>query len=376
MKILQVVQSLAKAGAERLVVSICNELAKDSQNEVVVFMGAKDVNAFSTVLDKRIRIVFGGTEFNFSLFRKNGVINKSYIALIKEFQPDIIHSHLYFADLISHSYITQKTAYVSHLHNSEIEEHNGFVLANVAKKKMWTNLNEYLWLRKKYKKHKTNFIACSKGALLLHKNKIGLGETLLLPNASPLPELNYEFKQLNGTLQLVWIGRFTKVKRPHLAIEIAKLLKDNKVDFHLKMAGNGAEMAVTKRAIRENKLENEVTLLGVIDDVSDFYLNADLMIHTSVYEGLPLVFTESLSYGVPIFTTDCMPDNEIIEDGVNGKMIHSENPIDFKNAIVEILSKPDVYSELSKNAIDTAKKFSIEVYVEKLVKFYKKILTK
>lgn len=51
MKILQVVQSLAKAGAERSVVNICNELAKDSQNEVVVFMGAKDVNAFSTVLD-------------------------------------------------------------------------------------------------------------------------------------------------------------------------------------------------------------------------------------------------------------------------------------------------------------------------------------
>src|SRR5690554_140737 len=239
MKILHVVQSLRKAGAERMVVNMCNELVKSTDSEVVIFMAVNNINDFSSVLDKRIKVLYGSTKFNFSLFSKSVVKNEDYINIVNEFQPDIIHSHLYFADLVAHSYTNTSSTYISHIHNSEIEEYNGFTLREIAYKKMWTNLNEFLWLRKKYKKHKTNFIACSAGAEKLHSSKIGVGKSIVLPNSSPLPILATKNKSIGDDVNLIWIGRLTDVKRPQLAIKIAHELKAKGINFNLKLAGDG-----------------------------------------------------------------------------------------------------------------------------------------
>ena len=372
MKILFVAQSLKKAGAERMLVNICNELVKDKKNEIVVFL-MKMINEFQNELDSRVIISGGDSEIRFSLSKKNVVRNYKFIEYINTFKPDIIHSHLLHADLFAHSYYYKDAVYVSHLQNSIVKEYDGFDSGGIFTKTMWANFYEYCWIISRYKKFKTNFIACSAGAFKLHKERIRIGDIITLPNASPLPRNQQPRAILGNLLNLIWVGRFTDVKRPQLAIQIAKLLKEKGIRFHLKMLGGGLEMDICKKLISEESLSENIQLCGLIDDMLPFYKGADLMIHTSQFEGLPLVFTEANSHGIPIVTTNCMPENEFLVHLKNGLLINSSNPSDFVDGISKIIESPNLYLDLSRNAVEHSKKFGMENYMEKLLKFYSSI---
>lgn len=373
MNYLFVILSLRRSGAERVVVNICNELIKDKNNKVAIFL-IENINEYDNELNKDIIIEGGDISFHLSLYKKNVIENSKYKAFVDSFKPYIIHSHLYLADILVHSYHYKPAVYISHLHNSKIEEYNGFEFDRILQKKMWTNLYEKKWLLNKYKEFKTSFIACSAGAKNLHRSKIKVGKSITLPNAIPLPQIHKNEKRFEQPIQLIWIGRLNNVKRPEIAISTAKMLKDLGFNFKLKVVGTGPNKNNCSKLIHDYSLTNEVELLGLVEDLDSIYRISDILIHTSVFEGLPMVFIEAMSYGIPIITTDCMPDNELIEDGVNGMILKSENPKDFVNNINKMINNSTLYQSISKNATETAKDYSIEAYVEKLVEFYKSIL--
>jgi glycosyltransferase involved in cell wall biosynthesis len=375
LKILFVLQGLQKAGAERMLVNMCNELVKIDHVQIAVFL-MRRINQFENELSDKVIVVGGDVELRFSVWKKNTIKNQNYIDFVEEFQPNIIHSHLFHADLFSHSYQYKNAVYVSHLQNSIVKEYDGFDSGGIFTKTMWANFYENRWIIDKYKKFNTNFIACSKGAYELHQKKIKLGRILTLPNASPLPIGQVPKSSPVELVNLIWVGRLNEVKRPQIAIKIAKILKTKGVKLKLKIVGDGVQMQDCLNLIAEEHLVDSVQMLGLVDDMSKVYQSADLMIHTSVYEGLPLVFTEANSYGIPIITTDCMPDNEFISDRENGIILHSDSPEDFAQEILHIIDNPKIYTQFSSHAIEHSKKFGMENYIQKLLEFYHSILEK
>ncbi|MFK7785501.1 MAG: glycosyltransferase [Crocinitomicaceae bacterium] len=371
MNILFVIPSLMRAGAERVVVNTCNELVKDPGNKVSIYL-IQNKNEYQSELDDRISVVGGGVSFHLSLYKKNHIENAKYVDFVNQFKPDVIHSHLFFGDILSHSYHVEGARYFSHLHNSKIENYNGFELNRITSKSMWTNRYEYKWLIARYTSFGTSFIACSAGAQRLHKEKIQVGHVITLPNAIPLPKATSSMKEMGEVLQLIWIGRLNEVKRPKIAISIAHRLKEIGIPFHLKIAGIGPELENCRAKIQQLSLEVHVEMMGLVADLQPIYHQANLMIHTSQYEGLPMVFIEAGANGIPIITTDCLPENDIIENGVNGRIIPSEEIEDFTRAISEMINTPKSYQELSRNARKRAEEFGIEQYVQKLVLFYTK----
>ena len=372
MKILFVIPTLLKAGAERMLVNICNELAKNKNIEVAIFL-IWNANEYVNELDKRVHVESGGIEFKFSMYRKDIIINKKYVDFVTSYSPDIIHSHLYYGDLLAHSYFHKSSIYISHLQNSIIEEYNGLVLKDIFKRKMWANLYEYKWVMKRYKKFNTNFIACSDGAKEFHNKYIKLGKIVTLPNASSMPKIEYKYKVMNKAITIIWVGRLTDVKRPQMAIKIAEKLKNNGLNFKLKIAGFGSEKDNCLSLIKDLGLNDYIQMVGLIDDMESFYKEADIMIHTAIYEGLPLVFIEANSYGIPIITTDCMPNNEFIDDKKNGFIIKSENPLDYFQIINKMLQDPGYYQKISNNSIEYSKKFSIENFTNKMLNYYSEL---
>jgi glycosyltransferase involved in cell wall biosynthesis len=369
MKVLFVLQSLKKAGAERLVVNICNELVKNNSFEVAIFL-FKIINEFSDELDKRVLIAGGEIQINFSLYKKDKILNYKYIDFVNEFKPDIIHSHLHHADILAHSFHYDKASYISHLHNSVIREYDGFKLFDISKKEMWANYYEYKWIIKRFKKFKTSFIACSNGALILHQKRIKLGKIILMLNASPIKNISIEYKEINEPFNLVWVGRLTGTKRPQLAIKIASVLKDRNVKYNLKILGDGDEMEECVSLINEMNLKNEVELAGFVNMPETYLKDAHLLIHTASYEGLPMIFMESNSWCLPIISTDCMPNNEYIQNGINGLIVKSEDEVLIADEIIKILKNPALYSQMSKYSYKHAKKFDISFYVKDLIEFY------
>ena len=106
MKILYVITSLAFGGAEVLLKNTSNELIKKHEIEIIYF---KSASKLKELFNKKIKITH--LPLNLSLLIK---LKKK----IKEFQPDIIHSHLGHADLVTHILTKNSSAKVfCTLHN-------------------------------------------------------------------------------------------------------------------------------------------------------------------------------------------------------------------------------------------------------------------
>ena len=117
MKILHVIPNLLKGGAQRLVIDICNELSKKESIECKILVLSKSNNEFqycSSTLD----ITYCSVNFSLSIFRKNQINIDSYERFIDGFKPIVIHSHLYFSELVCHENPRPNIKYISHLHSN------------------------------------------------------------------------------------------------------------------------------------------------------------------------------------------------------------------------------------------------------------------
>ena len=118
-------------GAERLVIDICNELNKRDSVEVklLVLSNRNDFDDKSISFDLSII----NSHLRLSLKRSNIAELKEFENTVNEFKPDIIHSHLFEAELLSRWKIFPKITYVTHCHDN-MSQMNGFSTKKTLKK--------------------------------------------------------------------------------------------------------------------------------------------------------------------------------------------------------------------------------------------------
>ena len=98
-------------------------------------------------MDQNIETIECSTRVLFSLRKKTKTTNNHFQKIIEDFKPDVIHSHLFEADIVARSYCKNGVAYFSHGHDNMWQLTK---LKNLKKinKQALTNLIERLWLIK------------------------------------------------------------------------------------------------------------------------------------------------------------------------------------------------------------------------------------
>ena len=115
MKILQITYSLASGGAERFVVDLSNELAKNRDNEVYLLI----IRDFS---DPKYKYYFPEVTKDvkcLNIGASKGLCWKSVMGVyktIKKIKPDIVHAHSDLTLLYLPSLLYKKAKYVHTLH--------------------------------------------------------------------------------------------------------------------------------------------------------------------------------------------------------------------------------------------------------------------
>ena len=99
MKVIQVVPSLIKGGAERLALNITNELIKLDHQVIIVSL--RDDNRYPELPTENIRIT--NSNVYYSLLGSDVIEITDFESIIDDFQPDVIHSHLIDSELVSRS---------------------------------------------------------------------------------------------------------------------------------------------------------------------------------------------------------------------------------------------------------------------------------
>lgn len=371
MKILHVIPNLVKGGAQRIAIDICQELSKRADVEVllVYFEGENEFRFLTEGLNVRKLDI----TFNLSFTSKNTIDLSSFESLLDEFQPNIIHSHLYLAELITREKTRPTIQYFTHCHDN-MRQFRKLGKINLNEK---VDLIEYFEKKRLFKRYKTchnHFLAISVDGLnFLNKTipKKLLDKIILFPNAVDLSKFKPKGKQPpSEQIRLVNIGNFIAKKNQQFLIDIAVSLFRKNINFHLTFVGDGEMRKSVEEKAKKNGIDHFVSFMGSIDDVEKVLFGNEIYVHSALYEPFGLVIIEAMAVGLPVVSLDGKGNRDIIQNGENGYLVPQEDTNQFVDRIIALAENPENYARIQQNGFETAKKYDIVPYCNRLLEIY------
>lgn len=163
----------------------------------------------------------------------------------------------------------------------------------------------------------------------------------------------------NNSKIIMSSGRLTLQKGFDILIDVANELSKYTKDFEWIILGDGEDKQLLSNKIKQLKLEDNVKLIGRVNNVDEYYKKSRLFVLTSRFEGLCLVGLEAKANKLPIisFDFDCGP-SEIIDDGVNGYLIENGNINEMAKKIYELLKNKEKCLQFSNKSQEKMELFS------------------
>jgi len=358
-RVLEVIDSLDSGGAESLLKNFVLEVKKNNIFNIEIAVLYSKAIFKDEIKNAGISIWDLGLTFKFNLM---GVIE--LIKLIKERKYDIIHVHLFPADVfaaIASLFLPRNIKWIFSEHGA----HN-----RRRTLKIFKILDNFTYSR--YSK----IVCVSKQVELVLLNWIpsNKGKTKVIPNAVPIP------KFLNPcpvkTYDILFVGRLTKQKSVEILLKAIKILK-NKYSKNLKIAivGDGELKENLNNLTVELGVNREVEFLGVRKDVKELMVSSKIFVLPSRWEGFGLVIIEAMSNMLPVIASNVGGIPELIEDGKDGILVPPENPKALARAINNLLENEELREKLSKAAYKKVReRYSIDTYSVHMLDFYKSLV--
>lgn len=168
-----------------------------------------------------------------------------------------------------------------------------------------------------------------------------------------------------------------------LILKTAILLKQNiNFDFEWNIYGikpDSEYAKFIKKIVGKNFHENNVFLRGVTleKDLLSGLLNSNVFVHASYIDNSPNSVCEAQLIGMPVISTNVGGISTLIEDGVNGFLVPSNEPHILAHKIVELYQDSNQLAIISANAISVAHKRHNKIKIkENLVSSYKIAISK
>jgi glycosyltransferase involved in cell wall biosynthesis len=378
MKILQVISSMGKGGAERYVADICIELNKRNGIEVML-IAMSPVNHYE-FLTNIINYQVTDSKVLPSITGKSLINTDHYQSIVNEFKPDIIHSHLFHTELLTRQNIDSHITYVTTCQNN-MPEFSNFSLNSITKKIKIAHYFEKKWMIAKYRECQNNFITISKDTERYYKSVLpnDLNSIHLLYHAinfSRFNKVNHKRDFKDKKIKLIYVARFVPIKNQSFLVDITKRIKELGYDVEAILIGDGETKEMVFEKVKLNKLENEVKLIGLVDHVEDFMKDANIYVHPATYEPFGLVIIEAMAAGLPVICLNGKGNRDLIIDDYNGFMFDNEDVDIFSQKIISLFNNRIEYDRISENAVEYASRYRIEKHVDNLLTLYKMFIEK
>ena len=158
----------------------------------------------------------------------------------------------------------------------------------------------------------------------------------------------------NEVPTVVFVGRFTKAKRPDHALEAFKLAQKQIPGLRLKMIGRGY---LQEKLIQQKVDGAEILGYLSLEDKNTTISHAHVLLVPAVREGWGIVVTEANALGTPALGYRVNGLVDSIKDGHTG-LLCDPNPEDMASKLVELFSAPARLRSMSANALEDSRQYS------------------
>lgn len=168
----------------------------------------------------------------------------------------------------------------------------------------------------------------------------------------------------DNKFEIVLLGRVTEVKGYDIIPQIAKLLKLQAIPAHFTIIGDGGYMSTLKDKIESLKVGDMISLTGFKANPYPFVKQADIVMSTSLTEGLPLSLCEAMSLGKPIISSPTTGADYLLSDGTG--IIVNRNAENYVSAIKRLYENPDLLESYRLKSLEKSRMFDKGAYIDKL----------
>ncbi len=169
---------------------------------------------------------------------------------------------------------------------------------------------------------------------------------------------------------LVYVAELNRNKNQKLLIDCLADLNQRDNNFELLLIGEDRLGGKVQRYTKSKGLLDKVHFLGIRSDVDRIIKASDVLVASSLREGLPVNVMEGLACGLPVIATDNRGHRELIKDGENGFLIDEGDCKKMAEKVFKVFSDKDLFGRLSKNAADGIRPYGVDRVFEEVKAIY------
>ncbi len=181
------------------------------------------------------------------------------------------------------------------------------------------------------------------------------------------------------------VGRIEPLKGMDTLVRAAGLLVKERPDWQHRLRvyigggqiddddpASGAEVAKLRALIRSLGLEEQIHLLGAVDqqELPDYYSAADAVVVPSHYESFGLVAVEAMACGTPVVASRVGGLSLSVKDGETGFLVPARDDAAFADRVGRLLESPDLVARMGRAAAMAGKHYSWKSVADRIVTIY------
>ncbi len=151
-------------------------------------------------------------------------------------------------------------------------------------------------------------------------------------------------------VRMLYVGRLTRGEKGLDVLLRAVAELSGESGPHLEVHGDGHDRDELEALVRSLGRERQVSFHGWAARAAwpASYRGADLFTIASREEGMPNVVLEAMASGLPVVGTAIAGIEDLVVDGVTGRLVPSEDPAAFAAAVRELAADPALRREMGR----------------------------
>jgi len=349
LKIMAVITQMTSGGAERVMATLCNELAKRNEVRLIILKTGK----MDYPVSERVTVRTG------NIRHQNMAASVRFLKReMKAWPADVILSFMTKTNIIT-------------LLAADREMRKRTVIAERADphntKPIFRAMRRVLYPRAGGATFQTE------DARDYYRGIIR-GKTAVLKN--PLsPDFQVSPWQGERSRRIVNAQRLSGTKNHALLIRAFERIAEDFPDYALEIYGEGPEKENLEKQVAASRYRSRIRLMGRMDRIQDRIRDAGLFVLPSDCEGMPNALIEAMALGIPSIATDCPIGGcrVVVRDHENGLLVPVGDEERMAAAMREILGDRALAEKLSENGTKIAEECSAETVCREWEGFLKSI---